>query len=80
MLASRFDYHYRRVLMNATDLQFPEAMTVEAIRILQEVLTALRREAQDAGAAEYDSWAANLEYDSWSACFRRDLQSGGTKP
>ena len=59
--------------MNATDLQFPEAMAGEAIRILQEVLVALRREAQAAGAAEYDSWAANLEYDSWSACFRRNL-------
>lgn len=56
--------------MNATDLQFPEAMTVEAIRILQEVLGALRHDAQQAGNAEYDAWAGCLEYDSWSAIFR----------
>jgi hypothetical protein len=62
---------------NATP-SFPEAMTVEMIDVLEQasalMFRALRRNAQrflhaqDAGTAEYDSWAAGtIEYDSWSA-------------
>ncbi len=51
-------------------LSFPEAMTLETIQMLEEAsalaFDALRRDArrkqsQEAGAIEYDSWAANFK-------------------
>lgn len=57
-------------------LALPETMTDESIAKLEEAFTlifgALRRRAarthrDDAGAAEYDSWAPGAaEYDSWT--------------
>ena len=58
---------------------FPEANMVETIQRLEEaaarILSALRenarqQQAQQAGAAEYDSWSAAIEYDSWCALSR----------
>ena len=66
--------------MNVRETQFPEAMTVEAMRLLEQASVqmlgalrraALREQAQDAGAVEYDSWAGALEYDSWWSNFHR---------
>lgn len=62
--------------MNVQEMGFPEATTLETIQMLEEasarMFRALRRNAlhqraQEAGAAEYDSWAGVIEYESWSA-------------
>ncbi len=62
--------------MSVRQTVFQEATTLETIQKLEEasaqVFGALRRnalqqQAQDAGAAEYDSWAGAIEYESWSA-------------
>lgn len=55
--------------VHTPEVPFPEAMTLETLRLLQQAFSALRREAQHAGAAEYDSWAGMLEYDSWPASY-----------
>ena len=62
--------------MNMQQPGFPEATVVETIQRLEEaaarIFSALRenarhQQAQQAGAAEYDSWSAGIEYDSWFA-------------
>jgi hypothetical protein len=64
--------------MNMQQPYFPEATTVDMIQRLEEAASrifsalrenARRQQAQQAGAAEYDSWLAAAEYDSWfTAC------------
>jgi hypothetical protein len=62
--------------MNMPHADLPEATMAETIQRLEEaavrIFSALRenarqQQAQQAGAAEYDSWSAAIEYDSWFA-------------
>ena len=61
--------------MNMQELVIPEAMSPQTIQMVEEtsaaIFHALRQSAlrQQAGAAEYDSWAGAIEYDSWSSHF-----------
>jgi hypothetical protein len=55
-------------------------VTIEVPQDLPAVVVSLRRATDNAGAAEYDSWASEangeLEYASWSRVFGNDTGTG----